>query len=404
MMRFCAIVILSSVAAFSAPLVPAQAEPYQVTTLVASSATIPGFGSPQITDSAFLNPWGMSESPTSPLWVSVERTGTSNLYSGFTPGNPQFKQASLVVQVPPAGVLTGPTGQVFNTTNTPGNATAFSVSNNTTTAPAIFIFAQKNGTITGWNPGVNPTTALPIVGLTPTAGASYTGLGLTSGTGGSLFAANNAGTGSIDRFSQNGTTTSFTYNLTLPGTTTHLSPFNVQQLSNGLLYATFDSPGRYAGGVGSGGAVAIINPTTGAILSSFISADGGVLNGPWGLALAPANFGAFSNDLLVGNFDATTAAGTGGVIDAFDPNTLTFLGTLNNADGTPIQIPGLWGLQFGNGTAGTANTLFAVGGGAGENEGVLVGITPTPEPSTLTLFGIGAVGLAGYGWRRRRRA
>lgn len=254
----------------------------------------------------------MSSSPTSPLWLSVERTGTANLYSGFTPNHPQLTQLGLVVQVPPPGVLTGPTGQVFNTTNTRGNTTAFSVSNGTTTAPAAFIFAQKNGTITGWNPGVNPNAALPIVGLKPTTGASYTGLGLTSGTGGSLFAANNAGTGSIDRFSQSGTTTSFTYSITLPGTTTHLVPFNVQQLSNGLLYATFDSPRRYAGGIGSGGALAIIDPTTGAILNSFVSPDGGVLNGPWGLALAPADFGAFSNDLLVGNFDASTAAATGG--------------------------------------------------------------------------------------------
>jgi uncharacterized protein (TIGR03118 family) len=345
----------------------------------------------------------MSLSPTSPLWVSVNAHGTANLYSGFTPSSPQLTQVPLIVSIPPAGVLTGPTGQVFNTTNTPGNSTAFSVSNGTTAAPAIFIFAQKNGTITGWNPTVAATMALPIVGLTPTTGASYTGLGLTSGSGGALFAANNAGAGSIDRFTQNGTTTSFTYNITLPGTNTALSPFNVQQLSNGKLYATFNSPGRYAGGVGSGGAVAIIDPTTGAIVTSFVSPDGGVLNGPWGLALAPANFGAFSNDLLVGNFDAATAAGKGGVIDAFDPNTLTFLGTLNNPDGTPIQIPGLWGLQFGNGAAGSPNTLFATGGGPGENEGVLAAITPTPEPGSLSLFALGGVGLLALRrWHHRK--
>lgn len=86
---------------------------------------------------------------------------------------------------------------------------------------------------------------------------------------------------------------------------------------------------------------------------------------------------------------------------------MTFLGTLNNSDGTPIQIPGLWGLQFGDGTAGTANTLFATGGGAAENKGVLVAITPIPEPSSLTLFdlgSLGSLGLLGYGWRSRNRA
>src|SRR5262249_36812270 len=156
----------------------------------------------------------------------------------------------------------------------------------------------------------------------------------------------------------------------------------VQQLPNGNLYATFAASGPgYVGGPASGGALAIIDPNTGAIKQIVMSQPGGVLNAPWGLAIAPPGFGGLTGDLLVGNFQSATPGGTTGVIDIFDPNSLAFLGTLNNPDGTPIMIPGLWGLQFGNGVAGNGDpTLFAAGGGAGENEGILVAIDPAPEP------------------------
>jgi uncharacterized protein (TIGR03118 family) len=390
-----------------------RADAFVVTNLVESPNFVapPGFsgtGVP-IIDPNLVNPWGLALSPTSPLWVSDQAAiinqpgggttqGASTLYSGFVHGS-AFSRVPLVVQAPAAGGLPfqkGFTGIVFNAAGT-----AFSVGTNASgqPIPAVFIFAQRNGQVTGWNPAVNLTHVEPILGLTPTAGSAYTGLALTTGSSPALFAANNNAP-KIDRFDASGTTT-FTFNLPHLGNGVGLNAFNVQELSNGKLYATFAASGPgYVGGPASGGALAIIDPTDGSIKQLVISQPGGVLNAPWGLAIAPPGFGPFAGDLLVGNFESATPGGTAGVIDVFNPNTLDFLGTLNNPDGTPIMIPGLWGLQFGNGVAGNGDpTLFAAGGGPGENEGILVAIDPVPEPTSLGLFLVGGMGL----WLVRRR-
>jgi uncharacterized protein (TIGR03118 family) len=410
-LRYSALAFLAALAAAG----PARADGFTVTALVESPNFVapPGFtavGSPLI-DTNLVNPWGMALSPTGPLWVSNQAAqvpqpgggttqGDSTLYSGHVNGSP-FTAVPLVVQAPPAapgllGFQKGFTGMVFNTAGP-----AFAVGTNAAgqPIPGVFLFAQRDGKVTGWNPAVNPTQAVPVLGLTPSPGAAYTGLALTNGAVPALFAANNTAP-KIDRFDATGTTT-FTFNLPHLNNGVSLNAFNVQQLPNGNLYATFAASGPgYVGGAASGGALAVIDPTTGAIKQFLLSQPGGVLNAPWGLAIAPPGFGPFAGDLLVGNFESSVKGGTAGVIDVFDPNTLAFLGTLNNPDGTPIVIPGLWGLQFGNGTAGNGDpTLFATGGGPGENEGVLVAIDPVPEPGTLGLFLLGGAGL----WMARRR-
>ncbi len=417
--RFWAVALLMALLAAG----PARADAFRVTTLVESPnfvapATFTGTGTP-IIDPNLVNPFGLSMSPTSPLWVSNQNVGigpgsvgvpTATLYSGFVNGSP-FTPVPLIVQVPPSGgarfFTVGPTGQVFNSTpsfTVSGVVGTGPTAGNPITTPASFIFAQRNGQVTGWAPnvlsavGATPNTAIPINGITPTAGAAYTGLALVPGSTNFLFAANNS-SNTIDRFDGAGGKQTFSYSFSLANGS-NATAFNVQELSNGKLYATFNYPGTYGGaGVNTGGTIAILDPNTGAVLASFTSQPGGVLNAPWGLAIAPPGFDNVGGDLLVGNFNGS-AAGMSGVIDLFDPNTLAFLGTLNNPDGTPIQIPGLWGLQFGNNTAGGPNTLFAAGGGPNEGVGVLVAIQAVPEPTSLALFIAGGLGLF-FRWRRK---
>ena len=131
--------------------VSVQASPYVQTDLVSD---IPGLAA--FTDASLVNPWGISHSPTSPIWISDQGTNLATLY------NASGVKQGLVVSIPVSGPPQGPTGQVFN--NTP----AFPVG----AAPATFIFANLNGTISAWNGGAGTTAQVQAT----TPGAVYTGL------------------------------------------------------------------------------------------------------------------------------------------------------------------------------------------------------------------------------------
>ena len=170
------------------------------------------------------------------------------------------------------------------------------------------------------------------------------------------------------------------------------APFNIQNLG-GKLYVTFaqqDAAGHDdVPGVGHG-LIDVFDPVTHTFTRLVTgSAAGGTvdaLNSPWGMALAPSGFGPFGGDLLVGNFGD-------GTINAFDPTTGAFLGTLSDQSGNPLVNPGLWGLTFGNGgNGGDKNSLYFTAGGADEASGVFGEISAVPEPSSMVL-GLIAVGL-----------
>lgn len=170
-----------------------------------------------------------------------------------------------------------------------------------------------------------------------------------------------------------------------------LVPFNVEVFA-GRVYVTYAPPGRanqIAAPEGSG-AVAVFD-TNGVLIQTL--AVGGKLAAPWGMALAPASFGSFGGDLLVGNFSFGVSE-----INAFDPVTGDYRGTLADIDGNVLLNPGLWDIAFGNASAG-ANTLYFNAGINDERDGLFGSITAIPEPEPLLLM---AIGLGAVALRRRR--
>jgi uncharacterized protein (TIGR03118 family) len=157
------------------------------------------------------------------------------------------------------------------------------------------------------------------------------------------------------------------------------APFNVAYIGGGVYvtYALGDAAGHDDVPGAGHGFVDVFNPD-GTFVKRLIS--GGVLNSPWGLALAPAGFGEFAGDLLVGNFGD-------GLIHAFDPNTGGLVGTISDATNTPIAIDGVWALAFGNGQHNQGlDTLFFTAGPGGETGGLFGKIDVVPEPAGIVLI------------------
>jgi uncharacterized protein (TIGR03118 family) len=241
-----------------------------------------------------------------------------------------------------------PTGTVFNPTS------GFPVNG----APARFIFDSEVGTITAWNPGTG-TTAQTVV---PSSGAIYKGLAIaTKGNDALLYAADFHGA-KIDVFDESFAPVTAPGGFVDPNLPAGFAPFNVQEIAGKIVvaYAKQDEDAEdEVAGAGLG--YVDVFDTSGHLLRRLISQ--GQLNAPWGLALAPKHFGAFSGDLLVGNFGD-------GAINAYDPRTGEFQGQLRNKDGNPIKINGLWALRFGNGVTGTPTTLLFTAGIADEEHGL----------------------------------
>lgn len=323
------------------------------------------------TDPNLKNPWGISASATSPFWISNNGTGISTLYNGQ--GVPFPVATPLIVTVPPPAGGTPPstpTGQVFN-----GGA-SFQVGSN---LPARFIFATEDGTISGWNPTANPTSAILKVDNS-VSGAVYKGLAIgNNGSADFLYAANFTA-GKIDVFDSAFSSTTLSGNFTDPNLPAGYKPFNVQNINGKLLvtYALADAGDPAEDSPGAGNGYVDVFDLNGTLERRLVS--GGALNSPWGLAMAPSNFGEFANDLLVGNFGD-------GKINAFDPLTGDLLGQIVDSTGNAIVNEGLWGLQFGNGgNGGDTNKLYFTAGINDEADGLFGSLT-VPEPGSLALIG-----------------
>jgi uncharacterized protein (TIGR03118 family) len=331
---------------------------FRQTNLVSDIAGLAAF-----TDSSLVNPWGIAFAPGGPFWIANNNSGASTLYDPT--GRPQPSGFPLIVGVPtpvgqPNGVAT-PDGIVFNST------ADFSVSFNGKSGPSTFIFATEDGTIAGWNQGVDAFHAVLAV-PSPINGAVYKGLALASNANGNFLFAANFNSGTIDVFDKNFTKVNLAGSFTDPNLPAGFAPFNVENV-NGTLFVTYakQDAAKHDPVAGAGNGFVDMFDTTGKFIKRFASQ--GTLNAPWGLATAPAGFGAFGGDILVGNFGD-------GRISAYN-SAGTFQGQLPDAGGNPLSIDGLWALTFGGGaSAGDPNTLYVTAGLDGEAHGLFASLAP----------------------------
>jgi len=320
-------------------------------------------------DSNLVNAWGIAASATSPLWLADNGTGTSVVYTGAG------SKVALTVGMPNAAPISG---IVFN------GSSGFNADS--------FLFDGEDGGLYGWR-GALGTTAETL--MTPSSTSEYKGLAIASVGGFDYAYLANFKTGNVDVVKGEAAAPNLTGVFADPNLPAGYAPFNVQVL-NGVLYIAYAEVNTTTFDEVDGPGLGLVDTfdLNGNLLGRLTTA--GVLDAPWGLAIAPSSFGGLGGDLLVGNFG-------NGQINAFDPTTGNFLETLSSG-GAPLMIDGLWGLRFGSGSAngGPAGTLYFTAGPADESEGRFGEILPTPEPAAWT-FGAAAILFAALRVSRGRR-
>lgn len=316
-----------------------------------------------ILDPNLANAWGIAINPNGgAFWVSANGTDRSMLYAGDVNGSALVK-VPLEVNIPGGA----PTGQVFNGTSD------FVITSGAASAPALFIFASESGAVTGWNPGVPPPPPShdAQLGYQAPDGAIYKGIALANNGSGSFLYLADFHNNKIDVLDSAFHLTHLAGDFSDPNLPAHYAPFNVAAV-NDKLYVSYakqdadaedDVPGHGHGFID-------VFDLNGNFEQRLVSR--GLLDSPWAMVIAPAGFGDFSGDLLVGNFGD-------GRIHAYDATTGEFRGTLRESRGHPIVIDGLWGLAFGNGvSAGDATTLYYAAGPDEEAHGLFGKITANP--------------------------
>ena len=365
----------------SATLTVDAATAFSLTNLVADIAG----GTATNIDANLVNPWGVSiPQGTAFAWVANNHTDTSTLYDGN--GKAQPHASPLIVNFT-AGF--DATGVVFSASNTD-----FQVTSGALTGAARFIFDGEGGMLAGWSPAVDANHVITV--YTDANGAIYKGLAIADNGGAAYLYATDFHNNKVDVFDANFvkqavSPTAFTF--TDPNLPAGYAPFGIQAVANGAggatqLYVTYakqQAPDNVDNENGAGLGYVDIYDTNGQLIKRLIS--GGLLNAPWGIALAPVDFGTLGNALLIGNFGD-------GAINGYDPSTGVFVGTVKDAGGTALATPGLWGIAFGNDANNQPhNTLFYAAGTNDEANGnygrIDVGATPpildAPPVVTLTV-------------------
>jgi uncharacterized protein (TIGR03118 family) len=355
-----------------APVSNAQARGYLQHNLVSDK---PAAAVADVTDPNLVNPWGIAFFQGGPFWISDNGAGVSTLYDGTGDIIP------LTVTVPtPAGDTNpgapGPSGMVWN-----GNPMAFPVGNNAgNSAPALFIWATEDGTIAAWQGGLSPITEAVTVVTNPhfvNGGTGtdpvYKGLAIGNNSSGLFLYATNFRNGKIavwdSTFSSTSTAAAALNAKFLdPKIPSGFAPFGIQNI-NGQLWVTYaqQDAAKHDPVPGKGEGFVDVFDTDGNLLRRF--AQHGALDAPWGIVLAPNNFGQFSNDILIGNFGD-------GKISAWKPDTGKFVDWMRDAHDKTIELGTLWTLVFGGGTVSNPQTLYFTTGLVMEQDGLFGTLTP----------------------------
>ncbi len=306
------------------------------------------------------NAWGLAYSAKGPYFVNNNGGGVVTRY------NPTNGPLDFAVRIPtPTATLGGlPTGIAYS------DSSGFKISSAGKIGPSRFISVTEEGLITGWNEKVNRNHAIIAVNRSG-EGAVYTGATLARNNGNLFLYVANFHSKTIEVYNRNFKSVKLSGSFVDPKVPARFAPFNIQKLGDRLFVTYAKQDATYTGQVsGAGnGFVAVFN-TNGRLIKHLASR--GTLNTPWGVALAPSNFGTFSNNLLVSNFGD-------GKISAFNATTGKFVGKLTAGDGSDVAIDGLWGLSFGNGhLAGASDTLFFTAGPNHEGDGLFGSIAPAP--------------------------
>lgn len=345
---------------FALPATQAFAQHYTRTDLTADNAAT----SPTAVnlDPNLVNAWGISRSSGSPFWISDNGAGLTTLYTGTGAGVNLGGTPGVTIPTPDGTGMSTPTGTVWN------YSTGFQVGTN---APAIFMFVTEDGTISGWNPGVDLKHA--ILKVNRAGKAIYKGCALAQTKDGVFLYVTNFKTGRVEVFDSTFKLLR-SEELEFHGEDGHFRnfvPFNIQNVG-GNLVVTFAhrAPGSGDEDHGAGLGFVGIYDTRLHLISTL--QHGPWFNAPWGVALAPADFGPFGHRLLIGNFGD-------GTINAFNAFTGEHVGTMLNPDGSTLAIDGLWGLSFGSGAknSGLPTELFFTAGPNEENDGLFGKLTAT---------------------------